>query len=211
MIFKDLLSISSKKFLKPLKRGNQRAVRLYHKGKSHTMLIHRVVTEVFIPNPNNLSCVIHKNGNNLDNSVKNLEWSTSSNACKQGHTRRKIITRPVVQFKLDEVLDEIARFSSISEAAKRTHVSTYIIQRNCDDNNFIPEKTTFRWRYQNEEHASKKRFRGVIQYTVAKTTERIIKRFESAKDAGDAVQTKSGNILSACRGGGTSRGFFWRY
>jgi hypothetical protein len=38
--------------------------------------VHRLVAEAFIPNPDNLPCVCHKDDNPLNNNVNNLWWGT---------------------------------------------------------------------------------------------------------------------------------------
>lgn len=41
-----------------------------------TFKIHKAVAETFIPNPNSLPIINHKDGNKLNNYVENLEWCT---------------------------------------------------------------------------------------------------------------------------------------
>lgn len=59
------------------KHGYKR-VRLYKDGKAKTLLVHRLVTIAFLPNPNNLPMVNHKDENKTNNNVDNLEWCTVS-------------------------------------------------------------------------------------------------------------------------------------
>ena len=78
----------------------QVSLTLNRKHKTH--LVHRIVAQTFIPNPNNLRCINHKNENKTDNRVENLEWCTHkynleySNNITAMHNKHYQI--PVLQF-----------------------------------------------------------------------------------------------------------------
>jgi len=51
-------------------------IQLRKNGKYHYLTIHRLVAMTYIPNPKDLPCINHKDGNKQNNAVKNLEWCT---------------------------------------------------------------------------------------------------------------------------------------
>lgn len=62
--------------IKPSYRNNKGylLLSLYYKGKTYHPTLHRLVATYFIPNPNNLSQINHKDCNKENNKVDNLEW-----------------------------------------------------------------------------------------------------------------------------------------
>lgn len=49
---------------------------LSNKSKRQEKLVHRLVAEHFIPNPDNLPCIHHIDHNKLNNAIDNLMWCT---------------------------------------------------------------------------------------------------------------------------------------
>lgn len=50
------------------------SIRVYINDRRVPKVIHRMIAETFIPNPENLPCVDHINRNTHDNRVSNLRW-----------------------------------------------------------------------------------------------------------------------------------------
>ncbi len=66
------------------KRGYPR-VSLSNGYKNEHWRIHRLVAIHFIPNPNNLPQVNHKDANKQNNTIENLEWATNKDNSIHGH------------------------------------------------------------------------------------------------------------------------------
>lgn len=134
VFFKDGRIASFKGKLRIPKLGNApyKCIEL-RKGKMVKIcLIHRLVALAFVPNPDNLIYVNHKDENKLNNNADNLEWCTKSYNCKYGTgTKRRIEKRirPILQYTKDFQL--VAEYPSIKEASEKNNISSGAIINVC--------------------------------------------------------------------------------
>ena len=76
--------------LVPAANGRYLTVSLNNNGVQKTHAIHRLVANTFIPNPNALPYINHKDEDKRNNCVDNLEWCTASyNATYGSLSKRK--------------------------------------------------------------------------------------------------------------------------
>lgn len=94
-------------------------------GKSTCKLVHRLVAQTFIPNPDNLPEVNHKDGDRANNCVSNIEWCTHEYNMKyreeHGISSAEALGHSMFAINLKTL--EVSRFRSQSEAGRVLGVS----------------------------------------------------------------------------------------
>ena len=157
-------SLISDKILKPNHMNNgYLSVELFKDKKSKRILIHRLVAQTFIENPNNFPCVNHIDENKHNNNVNNLEWCTRSYNINYGTANER----------------------------RRRHWH-------------VTEKVSKAWRENKIKNG-----KPVLCYT--KKGE-FVRRFNSAKEAGEILKTTYSHICSVCNGKRKSAaGYIFKY
>lgn len=115
-----IYSIKKCKYLRPKSNGRGYLQIELTKNKIHKMhYVHRLVASAFLPNPNNFPQVNHKDENNQNNYIENLEWCDAKHNLSYGTRVDRIASKrkkPVLQLSLDGKV--VMRFDGLSDAER---------------------------------------------------------------------------------------------
>lgn len=101
-------------------------VGLYRNKKRYWRRVHRLVASAFIPNPNHLPQINHKDGNVKNNHIDNLEWCTAQENTIHSYVvlkRNPSITMNKPIYLFDKTTKEAMYFNSIRDCAFFLHMS----------------------------------------------------------------------------------------
>lgn len=115
-------------------------------GKLKHLYVHRLVAQVFLPNPDNKETVDHQDGDRQNNHVRNLRWATHleqgrNKDCspKEEHNRGRVI----VQYDLDG--NFIKQWNSAIEIERSLGIDSSLIIKSCRDQH--DGNKDYIWRY----------------------------------------------------------------
>lgn len=117
-----------------------------------TYTVHRLVAEAFIPNPQNLPQVNHKDECKSNNRVDNLEFCDcrynmlySGNHLKGCKAAVKVNSKPILQYTLDG--EFVKEYPSITEASRQTGIWHSNISNCCNGHKNYSHAGNYKWRY----------------------------------------------------------------
>ena len=142
------LKFGKTRILKPRKRRDgYLSVMLCKDSKYKIMFVHRLVASAFIPNPQNLDTVNHKNEDKHNNNISNLEWMTLADNQNYGTRNKRIAEAHSKQVQqLDKKTGELlATFPSIQEAERQTGIADSNICSCCRGK--LKSAGGYRWSY----------------------------------------------------------------
>lgn len=206
-----------------LKDGHE-VIMLSKNGRKYGTFVHRLVAKAFIPNPDNLPIINHKDENPRNNDVSNLEWCTYSynNTYNATHLKRAEKKSKKV-YKYDSSGKIVEIYDSAGKAAESVGASKSNICYCCLGKVKVTHGYVFSYepiseeeivsRFKNsaffQNRKGQRKPKKVAQYDLNMN---YLSMFESTNDAGRSLRINPSLIGGVCRGEHkTTHGYIFKY
>lgn len=128
-------------------------IHLLKNGIRKSYLLHRLVAQTFIPNPNNLPEINHKDENKQNNCVNNLEWCSHKYNSNYGTRVARIIPKTIAKTRVkicqcDENMNVIKIWDGVNVASKELGITQQNITNVCQKKR--KHAGGYRWCYYKE-------------------------------------------------------------
>lgn len=176
-----------------------------------TRRLNRIVAETFIPNPDNLPVVGHKNNIKTDNRVENLYWTTHSENSQKAVNDGLLVndkgfddsqSNPVNMY--DTFTNELIKtYGSAREASKETGVSISTISRQAKYHR--PVRKPFYFRYIDDETTVVNKIIGMFDRNTDKLLGTYFSPANASKETGYNEKTIGQQLKLGRKQKGTSK------
>jgi hypothetical protein len=204
------------KYLKPYSNSDgYLVVGLSKNNKIKTISVHRLVAKSFIPNPNNLPEVNHKDYNVTNNCYDNLEWCNRQYNIEYSKNRiakatKERFSRTIYQYSSEGILIKI--WNLVMDIQRELGLNSRQVTDCC--NNKVKTCGNYVWSYRplSLKEIKEKFLRNQKPVLQLSPEGMLIREWDSAKLAGISLTVDTGHIAKCCKGERSSAGGFkWRY
>ena len=141
-ICKDGIVIGKAEKKQTLGKNGYRYVTLYSNNQSKKLYIHRLLAELYIPNPECKRTVNHIDGNKQNNCLTNLEWHTDSENIKHAYDNglnhgskitdsdREIMYNRFMNGDSMQLISDSYTFNNVTVS---NHIRQYVKEHNLSD------------------------------------------------------------------------------
>lgn len=196
-------------------------ISLYKDGKQRGVKVHRLVAMAFIPNPDNLPMINHKDEVKTNNHVDNLEWCTNKYNCNYGTVKERLdaVRKKSAVIGTDKDGNE-HRFASIQQAADYVGGKTPCIGDCCRRKQGKHTAYGYQWRFEDEEtnqyyaERAEKMRKTHDKPVIATDKDGKEIYFSSIKEGAGKTGAHRTSIIGCCRGKygcHHAAGYSWRY
>lgn len=213
-----IYSVRRNKFMSFYDHHGYKRLKIDKQGKEKDFALHRLVAFAFLPNPDNLPFINHKDENKENNRVSNLEWCTAK------YNSNYSISKPIAQYtKKGELVAvylsarEASRWTGIDDSSigcvvcgLRTKSAGGFLWKFIDKGQYVDVNNMAYFTGLPYKRLFKDCRRPVRQYTKEGL---FIREYRSAVDAAKAnPNTSQGSISSVCnKAYKTAGGYVWCY
>lgn len=212
-----------------MNRNGYLYVQLKDGEKNHCCLVHRLVAEAFIPNPEGLPLVNHIDECCVHNSADNLEWITYKGNSNHGTRNERIVRErkiPVIAF--DDNGKTCLRYPSRYDASRDLGVSEHAVRAAMKNHNRCKQ---FYWRATLENETALDEFRNnmewikstnehkkelkagkkkrILSVSALDSNENVIYTFRTVNEAAGAMGVSGTAISNAVHHNTKCKGYKW--